>query len=244
MVRQVKGDHELTESKDVPATTSGDKVHALVRAGFGAIPVLGAAATELFNSVITPPLERRRVEWMNDVAGRLEQLEEDRALDLDRLQGDDAFITTVMYASQAAIKTHEAEKRAALRNAILNAALPHAPDASLQQHFVMLLDTLTVWHLRILNLLGSNQEREHVTVSDLVANAWPEERVRHDFLKVILHDLNAAGLLGGLEQNMALSGSRHTLVLGDEFLRFVRSPETRDRSDDEPCGPHTASMVQ
>lgn len=198
--------------------------------------MLGAAATELLNLVIAPPLDRRRAEWMNDVAGRLEQLEEDRALDLNQLQDDDAFITTVMYASQAAIKTHEAEKREALRNAVLNAALPHAPDAALQQHFVTLLDTLTVWHLRVLNLLGANEEREHVTVSDLVANTWPEARVRPDFLKVILHDLNAAGLLGGLEQGMALSGSRHTLVMGDEFLRFVRSPETRDRSNDERCG--------
>ena len=215
----------MTESEDVPAATTGDSVHALARAGLGAIPVLGAAATELFNLVIAPPLDRRRIDWMNDVARRLKQLEEDSALDLEQLQGDDAFVTTVMYASQAAIKTHESEKREALRNAVLNAALPHAPDASLQQHFVTLLDTLTVWHLRVLNLLGSNEERERVTVSDLVMNAWPESRVRHDFLKVILDDLNTAGLVGGLERNMALSGPRHTMVMGDEFLRFVRSPE-------------------
>ena len=105
---------------------------------------------------------------MNDVAGRLEQLEEDRTLDLNQLQDDDAFITIVMWASQAAIKTHEAEKREALRNAVLDATRPHAPDASLQHHFVTLLDTLTVWHLRVLNLLGNNEEREYVTVSDLV----------------------------------------------------------------------------
>ena len=30
------------------------------------------------------------------------------------------------------------------------------------------IDTLTVWHLRVLNLLGNNEEREYVTVSDLV----------------------------------------------------------------------------
>ena len=37
-----KGDHELTESKDVPATTSGHSFHGLVRAGLATIPVLGA----------------------------------------------------------------------------------------------------------------------------------------------------------------------------------------------------------
>ena len=161
----------MTESKDVPAATSGDSFHGLVRAGLATIPVLGAAATELLNLIIAPqldPLDRRRAEWMNDVAGRLEQLEEDRTLDLNQLQDDDAFITIVMWASQAAIKTHEAEKREALRNAVLDATRPHAPDASLQHHFVTLLDTLTVWHLRVLNLLGNNEEREYVTVSDLV----------------------------------------------------------------------------
>ena len=147
---------------------------------------------------ITPPLAKRRADWMNDIACRLKQLEENSVLDFAQLQRDDAFITTVMYASQAAIRTHESEKHEALRNAVLNAALPHAPEESLQQHFIRLLDALTVWHLRVLNLLGSSEERDHITVSDLVMNTWPEMMKHHDFLKVILNDLNTAGLLGDL----------------------------------------------
>ena len=214
----------LTGSREVPAATTGDSLHALTRAGLSTLPVLGAAAAELFSLVITPPLAKRRADWMNDIACRLKQLEENSVLDFAQLQRDDAFITTVMYASQAAIRTHESEKHEALRNAVLDAALPHAPEESLQQHFIRLLDALTVWHLRVLNLLGSSEERDHITVSDLVMNTWPEMMKHHDFLKVILNDLNTAGLLGDLKQDMALSGARHTMVMGDEFLRFVRSP--------------------
>jgi hypothetical protein len=40
-----------------------------------AIPVVGGAAKELFNTVIAPPLAKRQAEWMESIAERLEMLE-------------------------------------------------------------------------------------------------------------------------------------------------------------------------
>ena len=57
-----------------------------------------------------------------------------------------------MQASQAAIRNHQSEKREALRNAVLNAALPNAPEESIQQLFINQVDTFTVWHIRLLDL--------------------------------------------------------------------------------------------
>ncbi len=59
-----------------PEPTSGDTAHAIARAGIASIPVVGGAATELFNAIITPPLERRRQEWMIQIGETLRELEE------------------------------------------------------------------------------------------------------------------------------------------------------------------------
>ena len=117
----------MTEPKDVPAAPAGTHSTHLCEPGWARL-VLGTAATELLNSVIAPPLHRRRVEWMNELSQAvLSSSRRDRALDLDPRQEDDAFITTVMYASQAPIKTQETATRETVRNAVLNAARPHAP---------------------------------------------------------------------------------------------------------------------
>lgn len=66
----------VNSMSDINKTTKGDIIYATVKAGLGSIPVLGSAATELFGLVVTPPLDKRRQEWMNEVAERLKELEE------------------------------------------------------------------------------------------------------------------------------------------------------------------------
>jgi hypothetical protein len=68
-----------------PKATKGDAGHAIVRAGLGAIPVAGSAATELFNAIVVPPLERRRSAWMEQVGEALRRLEEQRGIRLEDL---------------------------------------------------------------------------------------------------------------------------------------------------------------
>ena len=95
---------------------------------------------ELFNAVIAPPLEKRRDEWRESIGERLKQLESDDRISIDDLESNDNFINAVLQASQAAIKTHQLEKLNALRNAVLNTALPNPPDETLQQIFIQLVD--------------------------------------------------------------------------------------------------------
>jgi hypothetical protein len=61
----------------VPTSTAGDKLHAVVMAGLSAIPIVGGPATELFQAVIQPPLEKRRHEWMAKVGEDLQRLEKE-----------------------------------------------------------------------------------------------------------------------------------------------------------------------
>jgi hypothetical protein len=128
-----------------PEASLGDHAHTLARAGVGSIPLAGAAATELFQKLIAPPLEKRRQEWMKSVAVGLRQLEEQQRLTLDDLSENDTFIDAVMSASQAAIRTSHEGKREALKNAVLNSALPDPPDESRQQIFIGLVCRWRFW---------------------------------------------------------------------------------------------------
>ena len=116
----------------VPIQSKGDVAHTLAKAGLSAIPVVGGPAVELFQYLIQPPLEKRRGEWMAQVGEKLQELEA-KGLKLDELQKNEEFVSAVMHASQIALRTHQAAKLDALRNAIINVAKGQAPDEALPQ---------------------------------------------------------------------------------------------------------------
>ena len=230
----------MTKTHEVPEATLEDRLHTLAKAGIASIPIVGAAASELFTVILAPPLEKRRVEWMNDVAEHLKDLEERGELNLEDLQDNEIFITTVMQASQAAVRNHQSEKREALRNAVLNAALPHAPEESIQQLFINQVDTFTVWHIRLLDLFKDPSawfERNGITppnfsfsssIEQLLEAAWPELKDQYDLLNVIVEELEAKGLYagGGLHTMMSGGGAfdKRTTAMGSSFLEFITVP--------------------
>lgn len=226
---------------DPPQSSFGDHVHTLARAGVGSLPVIGAAATELFQKLLVPPLERRRQLWMESVAQGLRELEEKQKCVIDDLASNDVFIDTVMTASQAAIRTSQKEKREALKNAVLNAALPNPPDESRQQMFVGLVETLAVWHLRILRFFSDparvfqeqGKQAPQYTIagslSQLLTTAYPDLKNERGLYDQIGKDLYNRGLLGTDGFHTVMSGSgvyeKRSTELGEQFLKFISEPK-------------------
>lgn len=224
----------------LPRETAGDHIHTLVRAGISAIPVLGGPALELFNAVVAPPLRKRQVEWMEFVTAGLKRLELQQRCIVDDLKDNDAFIDTVMQASQAAVQISNDEKRAALRNAVLNAALPNPPDDAKRQVFVTMIEQLTVWHLRILSLLadpprwfsdnGKTMPQWSIagSLSQLLTSAYPELQNQREFYDIIGKDLFQRGLLNtdGFHTMMSGQGAlaKRTTAFADEFMQFIAEP--------------------
>jgi hypothetical protein len=81
-------EHHLTPPKE----DSGDHLHMLARAGIASIPLVGGAAVELFNTIIAPPIVKRRNEWMEEVAKALQKLADEEKITLDTLKDDPALI--------------------------------------------------------------------------------------------------------------------------------------------------------
>ena len=223
-----------------PKPTAGDHLHTLARAGIGSIPIVGAAAEELLGLLIAPPLEKRRRKWMESVGEGLRALEQERSLRLEDLRTNEAFIDTVAHASQAALRNSQQDKVDALRNAVLNAALPNPPEESIQQIFVSLVDTSTVWHLRILRLLDDPPrwfvengrgplEPATGSLANLLEIAYPDMRGQRSLYDKIVTDLYSSGLIGLDSLHVVMSGggslSSRSTALGKQFLGFITKPK-------------------
>jgi len=222
-----------------PKPSAGDAAHAIVRAGLSNIPYVGVAASELLSAIVIPPLERRRNEWMKEIGEALRKVEAQKGIALEALQEKEEFIDVVIEATQIAIKATKQEKREALKNAILNSALPNSLEESLQKMFLSFIDTLTVWHLRLLDLFNDppayikkhNLQFGSISMgamSLLVENAFPELQGRRNVYDLIWKDLYSRALVNtdGLHTMMTRSGilAKRTTEIGELFLGYIKSP--------------------
>jgi hypothetical protein len=100
---------------------------------------------------IKPPYEKRQQEWFAAVTEGLQRLEATvGGFNAGDAFQNEQFFTAFIAATDAAVRTHQQEKRRALRNAVLNAALPNAPDEELQQMFIRFIRDLGPTHLQLL----------------------------------------------------------------------------------------------
>lgn len=222
-----------------PKSGGYDIGYAVVKAGLGIIPYVGAPATELLGLIVAPPLERRRNEWMMEVGIALRQLEAKMGVVLEKLQDNDQFIDTAIEVMQIAIKTSNTEKKDALRNALLNSALPNPPEETLQKMFISFIDTLSVWHIKLLTLFDNPTgfiEKNNIrfdkipmgTMSILLEAAFPELKGKQDLYDLIWKDLYSRGLVKIEELNTTMYWAgivaKRTTEIGRGFIAFIRNP--------------------
>lgn len=173
------------------------------------------------------------------LASSLDGLRRGEGIDWEALAGNESFISTVFHATQVAVRTHQKEKLEALRNAVLNAARPGAPDDDLQLMFLDFMDTFTPWHLRVLAFFDDPKawlEKHSIryqhyragTISTVLELAFPELTDRRDFYDQLARDLFAKGLLKMEGIHTAISPrnmvASRTTELGKSFLRFISIP--------------------
>ena len=217
---------------------SKDIQYAITKAGLGSIPLVGAAASELFSLLVTPPLEQRRNDWMTEIGKRLSELEKQSEIDFEELQGNSLFIDTVLQTTQLALRSSEKEKLEYYKNALINTALGETPEQSEIQIFLNLIGDFTVWHIKILKLFDNPTEwfRSHNLevpnimrggLSLILETAMPELKGRSEFYNLIWSDLSRAGLHdSGSFQGMITSSdlmANRTTEFGKRFLLFIET---------------------
>lgn len=150
-----------SEKKDITKPTIGDVIHANVKGGLGAIPVWGSLLSENFALLIVPPATKRRDEFLFSVEKDLRAIEmKIEGFNIEALSQNELFVTTLLQATQIAIRSHQQEKLEALRNAVINTALANEPKEDMQLMFLNWIDTMTPWHIKTLQALDKINEEE------------------------------------------------------------------------------------
>ena len=228
----------MSSNKKRPKRNGKDVVHTIAKSGLSALPILGGPASELFSLVITPSLEKRRDEWIESIAKGLKELEEQvEGFKIENLKNNDAFVSVVMQASQAAIRTHQKEKLEALRNAVLNSALPDSPEENIKLIFISLVNSSTPLHLSVLNNTYelSLRPREEPGIPEAYTQIkretiFPFEQEATLFDKIVA-DLSSFGLITSAalrrhDKDFTFVGLHINPLteLGKKFLDFITSP--------------------
>lgn len=170
MIRKTRpgGEDDLA----VPELTDADWALAAMTALISATPLGGHMANE-FMRLLGSPIERRRNEWMENIAAIVRRLEAE-CLTIESLQTNDRFISAVLQASVIAQRTHLREKLDALRNGLINIALTQTPDETIESIFLGYIDSFTDWHIRILRFYELPKPRIRLSeVSQVLEQTYP-----------------------------------------------------------------------
>ena len=227
----------LSPKLQPPEPSGADKAYTILKAAVAGVPIVGGTANELMGFVFAGPYQKRLQKWREDVAEVISYLVNQKGVRIEELQNNDGFISAVASASQVAMRNHEAEKREALRNALVYTAVSEDIDESLQNQFLNYIDTLTVWHIRLLKAFISPQPREqneryHAISSspaEVLEETYPELRNRRHMYDPFWRDLHVRGLVSidSLHAMMTPQGAyaKRTTEIGDQFISFISCPE-------------------
>jgi hypothetical protein len=228
----------------IPRNPAGEHGLITTKALLSLLPFAGGAASELLSGIVTPILERRKNEWLESLAIRLSELISTVAeLTPDKLFQGEEFTSAFIRASRIALGTQQSEKLDALRNAVLNVAAGMAPDENLQLMFLDALDSLTPWHLKLLDCVAdpmawSNRHEYPIhDPSPLDAGVFFEAYYRDQlpvegFVQQLLEDLYGRGLVannvkprrGQITFHDEKDAYPFITKLGQQFLAFVTAP--------------------
>ena len=218
-----------------PEPSKGDLAEDMARRGLSLVPGLGAPAAALIDVVFTPALEKRRIQWFNELAELVNDLQaRDPSLTVASLSTDDEWIDAVLAATRIALCTGREEKWQALKSALAHVALRDEPAHDLDSTFLNLIDVLTPSHLRVLHMLQSTRAFaawQGTTVPITIDRSfhWVVERllpdVPFDTYTLLRTDLESRGLVMSGAAAVAASrdpvDQRLTTRLGDKFLSFI-----------------------
>jgi len=228
--------------KKIPKESKGDIVHKIVKGGLAGVPFGGGLVAEFFELVIKPPYTKRLKGWMESVYEDLKKLKDkDESFNIEDLAKNEMFTTTILHATQVAIRNHQKEKLESLKNAVLNSTSPNAPEEDLQLMFLNWVDDLTTWHLRILKFFDSPEiwvNKSNIKIPDWVEaspirvffHVYPQLKDQKTFFDLLIQDLADLKELLSEEKlrspmkKMAYLRVSHTTNLGKQFIRFITSP--------------------
>jgi hypothetical protein len=203
-----------------------DYLNKGIRAGVGALPVIGSSLTEFLPFVVGDPAQERRDDFMKATLQRVVDLEDQfEQLSKEALRDDAQFQATFIQATRLSTQSASSEKRKLLQNAIVNSAILDIEDNH-RQILMQFLERITPLHAAVLNLFDDPQANENVRkmasrsiggLTLIVDAAIPELQGRRAIADRVVSDLESMGLLNGANLNITNDGIRASRFEVDAF---------------------------
>ncbi len=179
---------------------------------------------ELFGALSGQSGKHRSDRWMASVNHGLTQLSANYPLfDFDAIHQNRAFHNVMKIAAEYAGGCRQPEKLAVLRSAVLNAALPDAPEERAQIIYLKIIDIFTPWHYRLLRAFS------HVSLIDAkeMDSQLPPVVKQPKFYENLVNDLAGLGLVF-IKKNEGRNRTIQEIPVitdqGRRFLHYISSP--------------------
>lgn len=228
----------MDKPSEIEKLTSGDFAYRTTKAALATIPFAGSVISELFETIIEEPVQKRRIEWLEGIYKGLTTLEEKVAsFSVERLGENEEFVSIFMTASQIAQRNHQREKLSTLKYAVLNSANGINIEEDMKFMYLSFIDDMTVTELKIIEVCGApmafaDKHNLHTSVYEknniILDSAFPERVKKKNIYDLFAKNLNAKGLLKVEYLTLAGTSSDNpmkvTTKLGDEFFNFIQNP--------------------
>lgn len=167
--------------------TNADTNYNMTKALVNWVPYVGSLVGGFYDTHIQDPFTLRLKNFLESIVQELERLKyQTNAVDT----ANPAVHSTLIQACKIVVHQHKEEKLEALKNVILNSALPNSDD-ELFSRFLHLIDEFTVRHLVLLKLLD---QLKNFTVESF-SEKLKDLEDNKDFYNQALKDLSAKGLI-------------------------------------------------
>ena len=230
---------------EIPNSDGSDIAYGI---GQVILSLLPGPVNSIAAMLIRSPMDRRNDNWRIQltkvIAYLFERMDENT---FEALKHNEEFATTILHATRAAMFTHRKEKHEMLRNAVLNSALPNAPEDDERTVFLNLIEEFSVTHIFILLSLEQFRAPRGLSLSlsnpqwrnesqlkelyELLSKHLQEPRPQYQFFVSILSDVYNKGLIDNYhsDESHPSSPSKRSLSpeltdFGRRFLKFIESP--------------------
>jgi hypothetical protein len=169
-------------------SNNSDKNYNALKALVSSVPPVGSLVVSFLESRIVHPATQRIYEFLEDLVREFEELK--FKIELVDFESP-VFQTTVIHTYQIVIRTHQEQKLEALRNIVLNSAIPRALEDDVLAMFLNWIDVFTERHISTLKYLH-NMDRyapEHLHT------IFPRLEENKTIYNKILKDLANQGLI-------------------------------------------------
>lgn len=200
--------------EEVLKSTNADKNYGAIKAGIGLIPGAGGAIAEFYSTYISPPAQKRLYLFLESLIKDLRKLEvQVRDFSLASLKENPCFTTMLIQSFDIAKRNHQEEKLEALRNLLLNSALPNSIEDDMKLLFLDWVDELKISHINLLYMLDdpSRYRDGYIDLPDLENN-------KHFYNQLLKH-LAAKDLVVLEEKFGSSTQSFHKINQAENFLK-------------------------